>query len=382
MESKRFIMSREHLSEIWKRADWRKVIEAFGLKEDKRRRTKPDEIWIKSPFTNEEVASLHLNVVHNTFKDFSSGMGARVGLLNFCQLLLRKQGREMNCYEVAEWMVKNGISPEIPAISDKDKRRDEKEKKERERRDSKPAEGNKPISSDLRSWFKLDHPKLKERKISRDTCKYLGCGFLPERKGLGKKSPLNGRIVFQIRSVADNEPGLKPIIITHTGRALTKEQETSDGKYWGFPFFKGLELYNQDCLLLDPLAKFQVERFGIVLVEGFFDVAAMIEGNCLNVCALMGSRITNRQIERLKYLRRHVNIPKITLFLDRDEAGISGARETFLLLSKNGFLVECFDWSQTFDRSGFPPVMISDKIKDPGNLSGRQLSWLRKIGKV
>jgi len=38
-----------------------------------------------------------------------------------------------------------------------------------------------------------------------------------------------------------------------------------------------LELYNQDCLLLDPLAKFQVERFGIVLVEGFFDVAAMIE---------------------------------------------------------------------------------------------------------
>ena len=86
------------------------MIEVFGLEVDEKRRSKPDEIWIKSPFTGENTASLHLNLTENIFKDFSSGLGAKCGVLNFCQELLRLRGQAMNCYEVASWMVENGIS--------------------------------------------------------------------------------------------------------------------------------------------------------------------------------------------------------------------------------------------------------------------------------
>lgn len=44
------------------------------------------------------------------FKDFSSGLGAKCGVLNFCQDLLGLRGQAMNCYEVASWMMENGIS--------------------------------------------------------------------------------------------------------------------------------------------------------------------------------------------------------------------------------------------------------------------------------
>ncbi len=78
-------MPREKLPEIWQNADWQRVIEVFGLEVDEKRRSRPDEIWIRSPFTGEKNASLHLNLRENTFKDFSSGMGANMGIVNFCQ---------------------------------------------------------------------------------------------------------------------------------------------------------------------------------------------------------------------------------------------------------------------------------------------------------
>jgi len=116
----------------------------------------------------------------------------------------------------------------------------------------------------------------------------------------------------------------------------------ADGKYWSFPFFKRLEIYNQDKLLLDASARQQVERFGLVLVEGFFDVATLVESGCLNVGALMGSDITEEQINRVKFISSRVLIPKITVFLDRDEAGIAGAEKAVALLRTNEFSVEAF----------------------------------------
>jgi len=81
-------------------------------------------------------------------------------------------------------------------------------------------------------------------------CKYLGCGYLPERSD-GAKSPLNGRLVFQVRGISQD---LKPIILSHVGRSLTDQQAGADGRYWGFPFYKKLEIYNQDKLLIDSSA--------------------------------------------------------------------------------------------------------------------------------
>jgi 5S rRNA maturation endonuclease (ribonuclease M5) len=227
---------------------------------------------------------------------------------------------------------------------------------------------NKPISVDLRPFL--------------GSCQYLGCGYLPERPPGQAQSPLNGRVVFQVRGVVEEGPVLKSVILSHIGRALTDQQEATDGKYWGFPFHKRLEIYNQDKLLMDHAAKEQVKEFGLILVEGFFDVAALVEVGCLNVGALMGAHITKEQIDRLKFINAHVPVPRITLFLDRDEAGRQGTKRAALLLEQNGFVVTAFDWDYVFTRPGLPPCRIGPHIKDPGDLSFTQIKWLRKQGMI
>ena len=358
----RFVMPKEQLPAVWKNASWEKVIDVFGLEVDKNRRCKANETWIKSPFTGENTASLHLNLTENIFKDFSSGLGAKVGVLNFCQDLLALRGRAMNCYEVASWMVENGISNLDIRL---------REVKKHVSEPKKPKE-NKPIRVDLRRFVQPQHPELEHRQVSEATCRYLGCGFLPERPNGNKQSPLNGRLVFQVR-------GVSGAILTHIGRALTPGQEQTNGKYWSFPFFKKLEIYNQDKLLSDASAKDQVQRLGLVLVEGFFDVAVLVESGCLNVGALMGSHMTEQQTSRIKFISSHIEIPKITVFLDRDEAGVIGAQKTVAMLRKNGFSAEAFDWNQTLGPSF---VKIPMAIMDPGDMSLRQLKWLRKQGNI
>ena len=68
------------------------------------------------------------------------------------------------------------------------------------------------------------------------------------------------------------------------------------------------------------------------------------------------------------------------MFLDRDEAGRKGTRRAALLLEQNGFIVKVFDWSQKFERPGYPPLRIDATIKDPADMSGTQLKYLRKHG--
>ncbi|MCK5784239.1 MAG: IS21 family transposase [Desulfobacterales bacterium] len=355
------VISKEDLSQIWQNADWLKVMAVFGL--DAQKHTTTDEVWIKSPFTDEENASLHLHLGRNVYKDFSSGKGG--GVLNFCQDLLDRQGQVMNCYQVAAWMVENGISTMKTTQIDR-----------KPQPKQNTIKANQPVKVDLQPFLKPRHIGFEERGISRKACQYLGCGYLPEKIN-GRESPLNGRLVFQVRGISQD---LKPVILTHVGRAVTDQQSTSNGRYWGFPFSKKLEIYNQDKLLLDSLAKAQVERFGLILVEGFFDVAALVSAGCLNAGALMGLYITVEQVSRLKFLASQMTIGKINLFLDRDEAGQKGSMKAASLLKKNGFTVKEFDWNQKFERPGCQPVGIKPLIKDPADMSCAQLNYLRKRG--
>ncbi len=357
------VLSRENLPRVWQNADWLKVIKVFGLELQKQ--GKNDEVWIKSPFTGEKDASLHVHLKQNIFKDFSSGKGG--GILNFCQDLLGQRGRPMNCYQVAGWMLENQISylDQTAKAIDPDPIQKQNHPK-----------GNKPVAVDLRPFLKTGHTAFEQRGISPKACQYLGCGYLPE-KPEGAKSPLNGRLVFQVRGINCD---LKSVILSHVGRSLTDRQAASDGRYWGFPFYKKLEVYNQDKLLMDPLARKQVERFGLVLVEGFFDVAALVSAGCLNVGALMGAHITSEQIDKLNFIASHMAIKGISLFLDRDEAGCKGTQRAVSLLKQNGFTVKIFDWDQKFERPGCPPVGINPEIKDPADLSGNQIKYLRKQG--
>ncbi len=367
-------IDQQQLREIWQQASWLKVIEVFQLSVDHQRRRRDDELWLKSPFTQEQRASMHVSLSANVYKDFSSGKGG--GIIQFCREMLRRQNREMGMFEVAEWMVDKGIStamPQPPSASDP---------KRQESPSSCPVCPNpvkRAIEVDLRRYLRSDHPELRRRGISPATCRYLGCGFLPPRADGRIGSPLQSRLVFQIRGVGENGRGLKPVILSHSGRALLPEQEEKDGKYWSYPFRKGQEIYNQDQLLLDEEAGRQAHTFGLVLVEGFFDVAKLVEAGCRNVGALMGAHVSAEQIERLTWIRSRIGFPRIVFFLDRDNAGRNGARQACERLRQHDFEVSLFDWDRNSVHGAEP---IPDSIKDPADMSVEHLQRLRGQGLI
>ncbi len=102
------IIDREDMRRVWQQASWYKVIEVFGLSVDNRRRRRDDEVWLRSPFTGEQRASMHVSLSANVYKDFSSGKGG--GIMQFCREMLGMQGRQMSMFEVARWMEAEGIS--------------------------------------------------------------------------------------------------------------------------------------------------------------------------------------------------------------------------------------------------------------------------------
>ena len=96
--SSRPIVTESHtqLSQVWEQASWLEVIRVFDLEVDHKKSRRDDEIWIKSPFTHEEKASMHVSLSENIFKDFSSGKGG--GIMQFCREMLRQKGREMSMF--------------------------------------------------------------------------------------------------------------------------------------------------------------------------------------------------------------------------------------------------------------------------------------------
>jgi len=366
---------REQLPGVWQQASWLRVIEVFDLAVDPKRRRRDDEIWLKSPFTQEEKASMHVSLSENIFKDFSSGKGG--GIMQFCREMLRRQGLEMTMLEVAQWMVTEGIStvnhPETQSVFS--------QRQQAVKAGPGSAKNTNPaIEIDLRRYLRPDHPELDRRGISAATCRYLGCGFLSQRSWAKTASPLNSRLVFQVRGIRENGSGLQPVILSHAGRALSPEQEDSDGKYWSYPFKKGWEIYNQDQILLDEEAWRQANKFGLILTEGFFDVAKLVEAGCRNAVALMGSAISREQIERLVWIQTLVRFPQILLFLDRDSAGRSAARQVRERLSHHGLSVTMFDWDQLISLNGQENQPLPESIQDPADMAVEQLCALRRQG--
>ena len=111
-------------------------------------------------------------------------------------------------------------------------------------------------------------------------------------------------------------------------------------------------------------------------------MAALIESGCLNVGALMGSHMTEEQMAGVKFISSQVTIPKVTVFLDRDEAGIAGAEKAVALLRTSGFSAEAFDWNHVFKQLGADLVEIPTAIRDPGDMSVRHLQWLRTQDRI
>ncbi len=261
--------------------DARALLHAMGITPTKKDRT---DLWARSPFREEPRPSFHINKYTLAWFDFGEGKGG--GPLELIAVVKR-----LNIYAAGRWARENGLchpggaprqrgSPPTSSMS----REANKEK----------GDGNAVLEKkfSLLPYLHAEHPEIQTRGISPATCRKLGFGFLPA----SSRSVLRNRIVFQIRGIGEVGGTLKPVILGHLGRAIIERDERDGGKwrtYGGFQ--KKLELYNFDRILFDRETREQVERYGLLIVEGAYDVAKLAESGVLNSVATMPSCLKNNR---------------------------------------------------------------------------------------
>lgn len=171
---------------------------------------------------------------------------------------------------------------------------------------------NEPFGKELRG-LRYDVPFLEQRGLPAERARYWGVGYCS--RGLMK-----GRIVVPIRNRAGE-------IVAYIGRSL--KDDDPEGK-WRFPsgFKKSQELFGADRLARDPETREAVVRYGIILVEGCFDVISLVEKGFKNTVSALGSDVSAAQRHLL--LDPELNPGgrrPVTVFFDDDDAGRSARKK-------------------------------------------------------
>lgn len=375
---KRFI-DKDSLQVIRNSTDWREVFQTLGFERSKK--STENDWWALSPFTQEKTASFHIN--EKGWYCHSSGQGG--GIIELVQKVIGdRTGQTMNCYEAGGWLIDQGLghvgnASQFMGISGEEKKKISPGEGV-EKLGSEGGKENQPIRQTLIPALDMEHVELSRRGISKETAEYLGCGYL----GDDSKSSLAGRMVFQVRGVHEKEDGcVEPVILTHIGRAMTSEQEQEEGKWKPYAgFYKSLELYNINHVLLDERATQQARDTGhLLVVEGCWDVAKLIEAGIHNVVATFGAHLSGEQIERLRLMQKHLDVNRVRFWYDRDTAGREGEEKAMEMMNEaQNVKADHFDWEMTFSSSTRGQVKIPDNIGDVCEFSVPQLQWLRNQG--
>jgi hypothetical protein len=365
-------LDNDALSQIRRTADWKKLFQTLNLEKDERK-SKTDDWWARSPLTAENSASFHIN--DKGWFCFSSHEGG--GIIELVQKVFQaRAGQVLNCFEAGQWLLDQGISS-LPSSTCHNPPIENLPKSSEKKKKPKRIE-NPPIRQNLFPSLTFDHPEFEQRGITAKTAAYLGFGYLPPKKS---QSRLAGRIVFQVRGVCENaENELKPVVLTHMGRATYPAQEAADGKWNHYAGFKkSLELYNLDKVLLDEHASLAAKKAGYVLVvEGCWDVAKLIETEQIpNVVATFGAHLSDNQIPRFRLIEKRLGVQRFRFLYDRDRAGQDGQALAIEKLKKAGFVADGFNWEQSFPSSSRGPITIPEDILDVCDFKVEQLKWLR-----
>ena len=308
----RLRLTAEDLDTVRANLDWQAMFVGLGLQKAEGK-SKAEDWWAFSPFHEEATPSFHMGMGGKWY-DFSIGEGG--GCIELIQKL-----QNLNCFEAGAYIVEQGWSvvPHRPsgqerqtkASSSKPRQAAVKTKKAVQAvEQSMPLEthDNAPIRQDLVPLC-VYHEAIEARGISEATAQELGIGYLAQGR-----SPLRGRIVFQVRDVrppkkkAAKSKGpksqaqgqdLDPVILSHLGRAVKDDQEPKYLFYEGF--HKSQEILGQDRLWLHPQAIEQIKATGtLVLTEGPFDWANATEAGLHNVGATMGAVLSEAQAQKAK----------------------------------------------------------------------------------
>lgn len=125
---------------------------------------------------------------------------------------------------------------------------------------------------------------------------------------------LIGRIIFTYKDRNKN-------IISLTGRKLNNDDNDKTGKYVNHSGAELTDFYNADNIPHNPK--------NLIVCEGFFDCLRLTYYGFENVIATGTNRINNKQIALLK---NNDKINSITLYINADNAGDTGAYKTIKAL--------------------------------------------------
>jgi DNA primase len=207
---------------------------------------------------------------------------------------------------------------------------------------SKPATTPKPYDNTPNAPLKFQlknlehqHPYIKERGISLETAIDFGIGYFTAAQGL-----MVGRVVIPIHNV-------KGEIVGYGGRWPGVPPNDDTEKYKLPPNFKKMqELFNIDRAIKEPT------DVPLAVVEGFFSAIKLHQNGWRKVVALMGSTISDTQVE---LIRRHTSATsRVVILFDEDEAGSEGRREVAARLSEF-----CFVKTHVFDKPDMQPEHLS-----------------------
>ena len=226
--------------------------------------------------------AFHVNTQKNAFNCFTHCGGGNV--IDFVAKMENCEFREA-ALKLNEWFLSGGPADD---------------KVEGSPESSSVEEFNKPLSFELKG-LKGNHPFLRKTKnLQSETIKTFGLGFCS--KGL-----LAGWVAIPIHNI-DGQ------VVAYIGRAVNDTQAETDGKYKVPPGFKkSLEVFNLNRVLEQ---KDLIDKYGIIIVEGFFGVFWLYQNGFKNVVALMGKELSDRQREPLLSAT-----DRFTIFLDSDEPG-------------------------------------------------------------
>lgn len=157
---------------------------------------------------------------------------------------------------------------------------------------------NKPLAFTLN--LKAEHPYFEERGLAPETVATFGLG-------LAEKGIMKGRICIPIHDHLGN-------LVAYAGRALEDNIAEQEGKYKLPANFHKLQvLFNYHRAKDFPT---------VIIVEGFFDCFKVHQAGFLNVCALMGTVMSDFHEKLILESFKHV-----VVMLDNDPAGHQGTKE-------------------------------------------------------
>ena len=194
--------------------------------------------------------------------------------------------------------------------------------------------------------------------LTPEVCRMWRAGYLPQ----DAPGMLRGRFVYPFLSESGE-------VLSWFGRDPALEEKHRQWEQAGRPaksqpikmkfvkgFHRGAELFGQQAArLANPVMREQVKQFGIIVVEGPNDVIAL---DCLGVPAvgLCGNCVTAEQAVKLSRWAAELSDGRVTLLLDCDDPGESGAKESLWILAERGLQVQ----------------LAGSKAMHGGQFSGRQ----------